>query len=37
MITTVVALPTIVLRQRGKRAIWTSPDRGIQHEQRARH
>ncbi|MGF6900917.1 biofilm PGA synthesis N-glycosyltransferase PgaC [Paraburkholderia sp. GAS348] len=37
MVTTVVALPTIVLRQRGKRAIWTSPDRGIQHEQRARH
>ncbi len=32
MITTVVALPTIVLRRRGKRAVWTSPDRGIQHE-----
>ncbi|GAB2898641.1 poly-beta-1,6-N-acetyl-D-glucosamine synthase [Paraburkholderia jirisanensis] len=32
MITTVVALPSIVLRRRGKRAVWTSPDRGIQHE-----
>ncbi|WP_246794107.1 poly-beta-1,6-N-acetyl-D-glucosamine synthase [Burkholderia perseverans] len=32
MITTVVALPTIVLGRRGKRAVWTSPDRGIQHE-----
>ncbi|AOK26701.1 poly-beta-1,6-N-acetyl-D-glucosamine synthase [Burkholderia ubonensis] len=35
MITTVVALPAIVSRGRGKRAIWTSPDRGIQHEERA--
>lgn len=35
MITTVVALPAVVLRGRGKRAIWISPDRGIQHEERA--
>ncbi|MCA3837032.1 glycosyltransferase family 2 protein, partial [Burkholderia sp.] len=35
MITTVVALPAIVLRGRGKRAVWVSPDRGIQHEERA--
>ncbi|RQR66703.1 poly-beta-1,6 N-acetyl-D-glucosamine synthase [Burkholderia sp. Bp9126] len=35
MITTVVALPAVVLRRRGKRAIWISPDRGIQHEERA--
>ncbi|MDR8873511.1 poly-beta-1,6-N-acetyl-D-glucosamine synthase [Burkholderia multivorans] len=34
MITTVVALPAVVLRGRGKRAVWVSPDRGIQHEQR---
>ncbi|MGZ0003623.1 poly-beta-1,6-N-acetyl-D-glucosamine synthase [Burkholderia gladioli] len=32
MVTTVVALPAIALGRRGKRAIWTSPDRGIQHE-----
>ncbi|CAB3752274.1 Poly-beta-1,6-N-acetyl-D-glucosamine synthase [Paraburkholderia solisilvae] len=32
MVTTVIALPSIVLRRRGKRAVWTSPDRGIQHE-----
>lgn len=37
MITTVVALPTIVLRRRGKRAVWTSPDRGIQNEERANY
>ncbi|MCG5076162.1 poly-beta-1,6-N-acetyl-D-glucosamine synthase [Paraburkholderia tagetis] len=37
MITTVVALPVIVFGRRGKRAVWTSPDRGIQHEQHARH
>jgi biofilm PGA synthesis N-glycosyltransferase PgaC len=35
MITTVVALPAVVLRGRGKRAVWVSPDRGIQHEERA--
>ncbi|WP_321888091.1 poly-beta-1,6-N-acetyl-D-glucosamine synthase [Paraburkholderia bannensis] len=34
MITTVVALPMVVFGRRGKRAVWTSPDRGIQHEQR---
>jgi biofilm PGA synthesis N-glycosyltransferase PgaC len=32
MVTTVIALPAVALRQRGKRAVWTSPDRGIQHE-----
>jgi poly-beta-1,6-N-acetyl-D-glucosamine synthase len=37
MVTTVVALPAVALRRRGKRAVWTSPDRGIQHEQHARH
>ncbi|WP_296652924.1 poly-beta-1,6-N-acetyl-D-glucosamine synthase [Paraburkholderia sp.] len=37
MVTTVVALPSIVFGRRGKRAVWTSPDRGIQHEQQARH
>jgi len=34
MVTTVVALPAVVLRGRGKRAVWVSPDRGIQHEER---
>lgn len=34
MITTVVALPAIALRRRGQRAVWTSPDRGIQNEER---
>ncbi len=28
MITTVLALPITLLRRRGKRAVWTSPDRG---------
>lgn len=37
MVTTVVALPVIAFGRRGKRAVWTSPDRGIQHEQHARH
>ncbi|MDR3097090.1 MAG: poly-beta-1,6 N-acetyl-D-glucosamine synthase [Paraburkholderia sp.] len=37
MVTTVVALPIIAFGRRGKRAVWTSPDRGIQHEQHARH
>ncbi len=31
MLTTVVALPRTLLRTRGKRARWTSPDRGIRH------
>lgn len=29
MVATVVALPSALLRRRGKRAIWTSPDRGV--------
>ena len=29
MFTTVVALPKVILRQAGKRAVWTSPDRGL--------
>ena len=31
MLVTVVAVPQSLLRRRGKRAIWTSPDRGINH------
>ncbi|MDA7418449.1 poly-beta-1,6-N-acetyl-D-glucosamine synthase [Xenophilus arseniciresistens] len=29
MVATVVALPKALLRRRGKRAVWTSPDRGV--------
>ncbi|MES2247579.1 MAG: poly-beta-1,6-N-acetyl-D-glucosamine synthase [Pseudomonadota bacterium] len=29
MATTVVALPNALMRRRGKRAVWTSPDRGV--------
>ena len=29
MVATGVALPSALLRRRGKRAIWTSPDRGV--------
>ena len=29
MFTTVVALPATILRRKGKRARWTSPDRGV--------
>jgi biofilm PGA synthesis N-glycosyltransferase PgaC len=29
MVTTVIAVPAILLRRRGKRAVWTSPDRGV--------
>ncbi|MCY1524622.1 poly-beta-1,6 N-acetyl-D-glucosamine synthase [compost metagenome] len=29
MATTVVALPNALIRRRGKRAVWTSPDRGV--------
>jgi poly-beta-1,6-N-acetyl-D-glucosamine synthase len=29
MLTTVIALPRVLLRSRGKRARWTSPDRGV--------
>ncbi|MBV7457236.1 poly-beta-1,6 N-acetyl-D-glucosamine synthase [Acidovorax sp. sif1233] len=29
MTTTVVALPNALMRRRGKRAVWTSPDRGV--------
>jgi biofilm PGA synthesis N-glycosyltransferase PgaC len=29
LFTTVTALPKILLRERGKRAVWTSPDRGV--------
>ncbi|MGE8678043.1 MAG: poly-beta-1,6-N-acetyl-D-glucosamine synthase [Achromobacter marplatensis] len=28
MVTTVVAVPAVLLRRRGKRAVWVSPDRG---------
>ena len=31
MLVTVVAVPKSLLRRRGKRATWTSPDRGINH------
>ncbi|ROR24919.1 biofilm PGA synthesis N-glycosyltransferase PgaC [Comamonas sp. BIGb0124] len=31
MFCTVVALPIMVMRRRGRRAIWTSPDRGVHH------
>jgi poly-beta-1,6-N-acetyl-D-glucosamine synthase len=37
MITTVIALPAVVFRSRGKRAVWVSPDRGFQHEESSRH
>ena len=29
MLTTVVALPKVLWRETGKRAVWTSPDRGV--------
>jgi biofilm PGA synthesis N-glycosyltransferase PgaC len=29
MLTTVIALPRVLLRNKGKRARWTSPDRGV--------
>jgi biofilm PGA synthesis N-glycosyltransferase PgaC len=29
MATTVIALPNALIRRRGKRAVWTSPDRGV--------
>ncbi|MCY1166269.1 Poly-beta-1,6-N-acetyl-D-glucosamine synthase [compost metagenome] len=29
MLTTVIALPQALMRRRGKRAVWTSPDRGV--------
>ena len=32
MLTSVWALPKTVLRRRGKRAVWVSPDRGLQQE-----
>ena len=32
MLTSVWALPKTVLRRRGKRAVWVSPDRGVQQE-----
>lgn len=32
MFTTVLALPITLLRRRGKRALWTSPERGMNHE-----
>ncbi|KQM69790.1 poly-beta-1,6-N-acetyl-D-glucosamine synthase [Xylophilus sp. Leaf220] len=31
MVTTVLALPLVLMRRRGKRATWTSPDRGNTH------
>lgn len=37
MITTVIALPAVIFRSRGKRAVWVSPDRGFQHEESADH
>lgn len=33
-ITSVLALPIVMLRRSGKRAVWTSPDRGEIHERR---
>lgn len=30
-LTTVVAVPKVLLRERGRRAVWTSPDRGFRH------
>ncbi|SFP85442.1 biofilm PGA synthesis N-glycosyltransferase PgaC [Variovorax sp. OK605] len=35
MFTTVVALPVTLLRRKGKRARWTSPDRGVNNERPA--
>ena len=32
LITTVVAVPSVLLRRRGTRAVWVSPDRGVKHE-----
>lgn len=32
LITTVVAVPSVLFRRRGKRAVWVSPDRGVKHE-----
>ena len=32
MLTSVWALPKTLLRRRGKRAVWVSPDRGVQQE-----
>lgn len=32
MATTVVAVPRVLFRPKGKRARWSSPDRGVQHE-----
>ena len=29
MAATVIALPKALIRRRGKRAVWTSPDRGV--------
>jgi biofilm PGA synthesis N-glycosyltransferase PgaC len=31
MFTTVLAIPLVLARRRGKRAIWTSPERGSSH------
>ncbi len=31
MLTAVIAVPAVLLRRRGRRATWTSPDRGIAH------
>ena len=32
LITTVVAVPSVLLRRRGARAVWVSPDRGVKHD-----
>lgn len=37
MATTVVAIPRVLLRTRGTRAVWTSPDRGFRTHENASH
>jgi len=32
LITTVMAVPSVLLRRRGARAVWVSPDRGVKHD-----
>ena len=31
MLTTILAIPIVILRRRGERAVWNSPDRGVSH------
>jgi biofilm PGA synthesis N-glycosyltransferase PgaC len=35
LFTTLVAVPKILLRERGRRAVWTSPDRGVRNPRHA--